>query len=78
MQSWTKLPGIAAAKPEALPVIGAYPRRGKLSIQTSLWWSLAYFWQMNHHGVWLSVAIEADELIFRPTAPLREDIGLKP
>ena len=37
-------------------------------------WLLA----MNHHGVWLRVQIEADELIFKPTIPLREDFGLKP
>ena len=39
-QPWTKLPFIAAAKREDLPVMGRCPRRGKLWIQTNPWWSL--------------------------------------
>ena len=50
-------------------------RRGKLGLQTTPWWSPANFGRTNHHGIWLREAIEADELIFMPTAsPLSEDI----
>ena len=64
-QSRTKLPGIVAAKSEALPVICWCPRRGKLWIQTTPWLSPADWGRMNHHGVWFRVAIEADEIFFK-------------
>ena len=45
--------------------MGGYSGRGQLWIQTTSWWSTADYVRMNHHGVWLSIAIEEDELFFR-------------
>ena len=39
------------------------PRRGKLGIQTTPWWSPADFERTNNHWIWLRVAIEAEKLI---------------
>ena len=42
------------------------------------WCSPADVRSMNHHGLRLKGSIDADELVFKPTAPPRENVGQEP
>ena len=55
--------------------MGGCPRRGQLWIQTTPWWPPADYGHLNLRGVWLRVAIEADELILSQWHPRGSILG---